>query len=132
MKKLIGAIVSILLTFMSCTTGDEALLKAGIDDANQDYPEIIDEGLTIERIEIIGGYVTYIVSVDEEQYKIKTLQENIPNLKESIVRKVLLSGDYEMLEFARLCKKAKKGLAYSYEGNHSGEKAVVKIPCSEL
>lgn len=83
-------------------------------------------GMTVEKAEIEGNYVSYYYSVDEEKVSITQLRQNKAAVKKMI--KQFASGT----DFAQMCIDAYKGVKYTYVGSSSGDKFVVILEPSEL
>ena len=126
---MIAAIAS--LGMLSCS--NDTTLEAAIKIANREMPQVVDEGITVEKIVIEGDYVTYITSIDEDLYNIDEMSSMSPMLK--IVHKEgfeELANDKDFKEFVSLCKKCDKGISYKYVGNQSGDSFSVDFEPSEL
>ena len=106
-------------------------LKSMIEQTNREYPQKLEEGITMKRIFIEGDYVVYQAEVDEDVIDIDLLEINKKNMKAAI-KENLDASDPEIRMFKNTCTKAEKGIAYKYVGDTSGQSVYIHFSCNEL
>lgn len=106
-------------------------LKSMIEQTNREYPQKLEEGITMKRIFIEGDYVVYQAEVDEDVIDMDLLEMNKKNMKAAI-KENLNTSDPEIRMFKSTCTKAEKGIAYKYVGDTSGQSVYIRFSCNEL
>lgn len=107
------------------------LLNAQIDAANLQCPIEAAQGMEIESISVEGDFVVYNVTTDESIYSIEQLNAGKKTMKQAI-KESLKETDEASEQLLKLCKMTRKGIAYKYVGNTSGEVCFIEIASSEL
>ncbi|MDE7349914.1 MAG: hypothetical protein K2N25_02515, partial [Muribaculaceae bacterium] len=107
-------------------------LESVIAEANKQFPQKADEGLTITKVFLEGDYIVYIAECDEDVLDMDLLEENKRTIKDAIKENLSSSADSDVRMLRNTCVKADKGIAYRYVGDYSGKKFTVQIPVSEL
>ncbi|MDE5849808.1 MAG: serine/threonine protein kinase [Muribaculaceae bacterium] len=107
-------------------------LKSVIVEANKQFPQKADEGLTITKVFLEGDYIVYIAECDEDVLDMDLLEENKREIKDVIKENLSSSADSDVRMLRNTCIKANKGIAYKYVGDTSGKSFTVRIPVSEL
>ena len=98
-------------------------LEATVANVNKkDLPLEVDQGLTIESLEVNENYLIYNYDVDEKLIRLDVIKENKKELKAS-----LLEFDLETT-VGMLAVAAEKGISYHFIGNRS--KKTVVFDCS--
>jgi hypothetical protein len=131
MKKIVySLLVAIIssLALSSCT--NDMQLESAIRLANRNMPQVIDEGLTCEKVVNEDYYVTYIVSTDEDVYPIDDIRESSDLIK--LLMDEELHSDPEMKDLFDMCKKCNKGISYRYVSNQTGESFSIDFEPYEL
>lgn len=106
-------------------------LNSMIEQTNREYPQKLEEGITMERIFLEGDYVVYQAKVDEDVIDMDLLEMNKKNMKLAI-KENLSASDPEIKMFKNTCTKAEKGIAYKYVGDTSGQSVYIRFSCDEL
>lgn len=106
-------------------------LNSMIEQTNREYPQKLEEGITMERIFLEGDYVVYQAKVDEDVIDMDLLEMNKKNMK-SAIKENLSASDPEIKMFKNTCTKAEKGIAYKYVGDTSGQSVYIRFSCDEL
>lgn len=106
-------------------------LKSMIEQTNNEYPQKLEEGITMQRIFLEGDYVVYQAEVDEDVIDMDLLEMNKKGMK-SAIKENLDSSDPEIKMFKNTCTKAEKGIAYKYVGDTSGKAVYIRFSCNEL
>ena len=110
-----------------CTEDD---LESVIQIANNDMPQIVEEGMRIDEILLEGDYVTYVCTIDEGLYSISDIRASHSEIKEAMLD--FLKNDEESQSFLSICKSHNKGIAYRYEGDETGKTHTIYIRPSEF
>lgn len=110
-----------------CTEDD---LESAIQIANNDMPQIVEEGMRIDEILLEGDYVTYVCTIDEGLYSISDIRASHSEIKEAMLD--FLKNDEESQSFLSICKSHNKGIAYRYEGDETGKTHTIYIRPSEF
>lgn len=106
-------------------------LKSQIEQANREFPQKLEEGITMNRMFLEGDYVVYQAEVDEDIIEMDLLEMNKKNMKAAI-KENLSTSDPEIKMFKNTCTKAEKGIAYKYVGDTSGQSVYIRFSCNEL
>ena len=109
---------------------DESTLEAIIRYANQDFPEEIEEGMTMTKITLEGDYIVYYCSVDEDLYSISAIRTAQNEIKKEIKNTLYEMDGSE--DFLDVCRSNNKGVAYKYVGIQSGNSHTIYIRPSEI
>lgn len=64
-----------LLFTASCTTGRQQQLESAVEAMNRDYPMTIDEGITLQSINLDETEVTFLFTIQEAQMTNQISQE---------------------------------------------------------
>jgi len=136
-KTFITAIATMIacLSLTSCYSPEKEL-RDTIEETNRtEMPMIIDEGLAIETVEIVGNYVIYNAEASENILGddfIDNLKLHKEYLKDEIICDFINDSDSDIEAMINLCRKAKKGIAYKYTGVPSGKSITIEIEIDEL
>lgn len=106
-------------------------LKSIIAQTNSEYPQKLEEGITMRRIFLEDDYVVYQAEVDEDIIDMDLLEMNKKGMK-SAIKENLSASDPEIKMFKSTCAKAEKGIAYKYVGDTSGQSVYIRFSCDEL
>lgn len=106
-------------------------LKSQIEQANREFPQKLEEGITMKRMFLEDDYVVYQAEVDEDVIDMDLLEMNKKNMKAAI-KENLGTPDPEIKMFRNTCLKAEKGIAYKYVGDTSGQSVYIRFSCNEL
>ncbi|MDE6272588.1 MAG: hypothetical protein K2M31_06235 [Muribaculaceae bacterium] len=106
-------------------------LQSGIRQANQEFPQKIEEGLIVTEMSMEGDFVVYEVEVDEDVYDIDNLSSNRKNMRAPMLE-FLNSSDPQIILLKNMCIKAEKGIAYKYVGDTTGKSFYIRFSCDEL
>ena len=106
-------------------------LDAAIESANAMMPQSLGNGLTINKMAMIGDNVTYCYSVDESVLSIDVLSQNSSSTKINICS-LLMSKDPTITNLAKMIIDADKNLAYKYIGENSEKSFEIVFSKEEL
>lgn len=102
-------------------------LAARVAAANRNYPQRLGNGMTLERIEVEGGYLVFHCALDETVLRIADVEANAESVKKSMLKTLPALKD-----FTALCKAYGKGIIYRYRGEKSGNTFGIVITTAEL
>ena len=132
MKKVLFSLFAVVLlaaTMVSCGTDP---LQQEVDEFKKQLPMDMGMGMLCTDVAIVGDYLTYSATIDEEYYGeniIDLFTENVDELKAAMLED---DDDPDVEELAKLCKDSKKGLSYNFVGSNTGKKLTVNIEYDEL
>ena len=102
-------------------------LEATVANVNRkDLPLVVDQGLTIESLEVNDDYLIYNYGVDEKLVRLDVIKENKKELKSA-----LLEYDLETT-VGILAAASEKGISYHFNGNRSKKTVVFDCPYKEI
>lgn len=133
MKKALIIILAVLSAwaFTGCNNSKKAL-EAVIEEANQELPEYVGEGLTMEKMKLIGDNVVIPCTVNEDEiwYSVEDLDDPdiIENMKAEMIKEYRYPTDEDTKEMFDLIKAAKCNITILYTSKQSGYE--IKIPIS--
>ena len=138
MKKLFAIIfVASMALFTLTACGDlnqslhKGMMEGYVELANEDLPEEIDEGYTLDKVECIDNVVIYHYTITSE------LMEGFKLIEESEMHDEMLNGlsagyaDEDQKKFIDIVIKAQGDIKYIWT-DETGEEYEVLIPCDEL
>lgn len=111
-------------------------LESKVEEANKQLP-IIEDGFTINRINVEGNYLVIYTDYDESDYRLdneelKQELRNNPGEMKSVWYSIC-AGDEDLADFTELCKNEKKGIRMIFHGEKSGETlTLLELEHSEL
>lgn len=115
---------------MTETERNDLLMQNTISQTNALCPQEIEDGLTLVKAEDDGENIIYHYSVDENQYSMAQLEENLDEIRMSV--EFSLRGDPAMSVFAGMIGKAGRNLVYRYTGDTFGNSFDVTLSPSTL
>lgn len=124
-----------LFAFNACDSVNQGLnqgmMEGYVELANEDLPEVIDEGYTLDKVECVDNVVIYYFTVTSE------LMEGFKMTEESVMHEEVLSGmsagyaDEDQKKFLDIVIKAQGDIKYIWM-DETGEEYEVLISCDEL
>lgn len=105
----------------------EATLQKELDEANRLCPQVLGNGMTLEKVELEGSYIVYHCALDEDVLTIKAVEKDAQNVK-----KTMLTALPKIRQFKALCQAQQKGLIYRYRGLKSGNTFGIVITTAEM
>ncbi|MBP5548608.1 MAG: hypothetical protein J6X58_06950 [Bacteroidales bacterium] len=122
--------MSASLAFIGCTP------KVNMDDVvketNKQMPNVIAEGMVVDRVELDGNYFTYNVITNELYYDVSLIEENYDEVKANILADIRSHNTEDINSFKKACKSAGYGIAYRYVGSETGITATIRIEPEEF
>ena len=108
----------------------ERMLKAKIDIAQSQTPQVVEEGMVMTDINLDKMALTYVYICDETVYDIDLLQENSNILKESIFEE--FNYDPLFKDMINLLIATNRQLVYKCVGSFSGKSCSISINPREI
>jgi len=106
-------------------------LKDVIAETNKEYPQKLEEGVTMTKVYLEGDYVVYVASCDEDVIDMALLKMNKSGMRAAIEENIS-SSDPDIKFFRNTCIKAEKGITYRYVGDTSDKSVSIRFSCNEL
>lgn len=122
------------LSFTSCKQACNTALQTIADDYTKtECPAVLDEGMKITSASVDSKAFVYHIEVDENinevAYDSVDTQENIDAIIETLNE---LKNDKDTKTLFALCREAKLGIAYEYNGSITGKSARVTVPYDKI
>lgn len=74
-----------LLSTTSCTSGRQQQLESAVEAMNRDYPMPIDEGVTLQSINLDEQEVTFVFTIQEAQMTNQITQESLEQWRPTFI-----------------------------------------------
>lgn len=131
MKKAIffTLILTVLIGVSGCVK-KESRIGQEIDFVNQDLPQYLGDGMTLELVYDNGDDVVCEISLDEDMYDISDFELYRTEFKSNF--KELINSDSDMEEMCRVLKEEKHGLIYKLVGDQTGEAIEIGFSSDEI
>lgn len=110
----------------------DKLLRLAVENGNKEFPQDTGVGIVVTRMYISGDYVMYMAECDEDLIDMGVLESNLSSLKTELRSTFADNSDADIKQFLKICVKAGKGIGYTYVGDTTGKKVVVRFSNSEL
>ena len=120
-------LIALLITMTSC---HEQALQLSVKIADMQCPMEIDEGMTMQHIDMKNGRVTYHALCDEDSYDMDSLKSLEAELKVLLLE--ALCEDEDSKEMVKLCKKSSTDIIFEYTGMDSKKVVEVLIPHEDM
>lgn len=75
----------VLMSAASCTSGRQQQLESAVEAMNRDYPMPIDEGVTLQSINLDEAEVTFVFTIQEAQMTNQITQESLEQWRPTFV-----------------------------------------------
>jgi len=123
-----------LETALNKTTGDvdfQEELDSQVKIINQQCPSQIDKITTLVNVTMDDESITYHYTIAEESVEMKTLMENVENMKAGLANSII-NNMSSMHTFIVACINTNRSLVYHYVGDNSGDDFSVVFSVDEL
>ena len=121
-----------VFALVSCQKQASSALDKALTEARKTLPKDLGNGMMLTTIEVEGDYIAYTTECNEKILDIDVLNSRKELVKKGIVESLTGSSKSQMQFFLKICKIAKKGLAFKYVGKESGKVCQVEVPYDEL
>lgn len=114
----------------SCLKQKSSDIEKAIAKERKNLPISLDKGASMTDIQLEGNYIVYTLKCDESVLDIDALKAKKALVKESLITAFTESS--QLRSFLRICRKAKKGVAFKYVGKKSGKVCTIRVSYKEL
>ena len=111
---------------------DFNLLKCWVDILNEDMPDVIEQGMTAQRVELQDKAIVYRVELDENIFDFKAFKEAKGELKHLILEGLSSEYDYSTLQQIAFLISCNMTLNYSYYGSKTKDTLDVVLNLTDL